>query len=685
MTKWFSALGILLLGSHAISSVIAFSVCADPQFSRQPVVPLGPMFLRSLVNATSVCIQVLFQPTSTVQWTSIAIAPTPYMVNSPVNNAVVFDSASAITSLFLMQSYESRNMPAQSDKSSITAINGNVTNGLISFTFERTLAAKTIYDVEIEPNTPVFIQWAYASRRWPAKHSDYGSVYFLLGASSAEAAIADDGTVQTATPGITAITFGVIVILGLVATHFGRHWHAIHHATLLAPRKDRRSLAFFTDTLTDLKVGEAIVILVYSWGLIAAGVRAQTTFSSLSAGHRFCMISGHVALVALVFLLLPVARGHHWELIFGTSHERVLKFHRWLGAICSVASAIHLVGNAANGSVGSSQVYGVQQVMPIFGLLAFFCFGTMSLSALEPIRRHHYNTFYYFHRVASVLGLIFVLLHSKTVQYAMILPLVIYVLSGLFRLRAFFNRFDASIKVHGTNTVLLKLPVTPQTTKWATTANPCAFFWVNVPSVSRLEWHPFTAIVTSDGQSIAFCMKAPTPNGFVAKVVLQAIQATDSCKLSIVVGGPYGTPALDVNNYANLVLIAGGIGVTPMVNLINQFRHSQSKTLLHLVWVVRKPEELLAVEDVMFPLPHNVKATFYASQASARQGSLIHSGGDDVVYTQGKPKLDEILNTSRFTNQSVGVLACGPPGLVREAQSFCHNCGFDFHKEIFTF
>ncbi|KAH9105545.1 hypothetical protein LEN26_014726 [Aphanomyces euteiches] len=464
------------------------------------------MFLRSLVNATSVCIQVLFQPTSTVQWTSIAIAPTPYMVNSPVNNAVVFDSASAITSLFLMQSYESRNMPAQSDKSSITAINGNVTKYLFKF----------------------------------------------VGGPS---------------------------------------------------------------ILHDLRA---------------------------------------------------LARGHHWELIFGTSHERVLKFHRWLGAICSVASAIHLVGNAANGSVGSSQVYGVQQVMPIFGLLAFFCFGTMSLSALEPIRRHHYKTFYYFHRVASVLGLIFVLLHSKTVQYAMILPLVIYVLSGLFRLRAFFNRFDASIKVHGTNTVLLKLPVTPQTTKWATTANPCAFFWVNVPSVSRLAWHPFTA--------------------FVAKVVLQAIQATDSGKLSIVVGGPYGTPALDVNNYANLVLIAGGIGVTPMVNLINQFRHSQSKTLLHLVWVVRKPEELLAVEDVMFPLPHNVKATFYATQASARQGSLIHSGGDDVVYTQGKPKLDEILNTSRFTNQSVGVLACGPPGLVREAQSYNHNCGFDtLHKEIFTF
>ncbi|KAG9402322.1 hypothetical protein AC1031_006946 [Aphanomyces cochlioides] len=379
----------------------------------------------------------------------------------------------------------------------------------------------------------------------------------------------------------------------------------------------------------------------------------------MSAGHRFCMISGHVALVALVFLLLPVARGHHWELIFGTSHERILKMHRWLGMLCFVASAIHLIAALINNAnIASTESYGVQQVKTLFGLLAFACFLTMTLLAIEPIRRRWYETFYYHHRVASVIGLVFVLLHSKTVQYAMILPLVIYVLS-----------------VHGTNTVLLKLPVTPQTTKWATTSNPCVFFWVNVPSVSRLEWHPFTAIVTPDGQSIAFCMKAPTPNGFVAKVVLQAIQATDSGKLSIVVGGPYGKPALDVDNYANLVLIAGGIGITPMVNLINQFRHSQSKTLLHLVWVVRKPE---APGD-------NVRATFYVSGATTR-GSIVNSAGDDVVYAQGKPVLDEIINTSRYTNnQSVGVLACGPPRLVHEAQWFSHNCGYDFHKEIFTF
>ncbi|CAK4136211.1 unnamed protein product [Aphanomyces euteiches] len=661
------------------------SACADPTFSQQPAVPLGPMTIRSLVNDANVCIQVLFPASSGVKWTGIAIASTPYMVGSPVSNAIIFDSTSATTHQVVVAGYDEDNVPAQQDQSSVTMVAGGVTNGVISFTFERSLTAKSEYDVEIVPNKPIYIQWAYASRRWPSEHSDYGAAYVLLGASDATAALADDGTVNTNTPVIAAITFAVIVLLGVLATYVGRQWRFIHMKTVCAPSKQRGAWAYITDAWIDLKVGEVLVVLVYIGGLVAVAVSVQNKFSSLSGGHQLAFISGHIALVALAFLLLPVARGQHWEAIFGSSHERILKMHRWLGILCFVASLIHLIAALINhANIASTESYGVQQVKTLFGLVAFICFLTMTVLSIEPIRRRWYETFYYHHRVASVIGLVFVLLHSKTVQYAMILPLVIYVLSGLFRFRAFFNRFDASIKVHGTNIMLLKLPVTPQTTKWATTANPCAFFWVNVPSVSRLEWHPFSAIVTPDGQSIAFCMKAPTPKGFVAKVVLQAIQATDSCKLSIVVGGPYGKPALDVNNYANLVLIAGGIGVTPMVNLINQFRHSQSKTLLHLVWVVREPEELLAVEDVMFPLPDNVKAAFYVSGATAR-GSIVNSAGDDVVYAEGKPVLDEIINTSRFTNQSVGVLACGPPGLVHEAQWFSHNCGYDFHKEIFTF
>ncbi|KAF0690981.1 hypothetical protein As57867_007331, partial [Aphanomyces stellatus] len=125
---------------------IAASICADPHFAAQPIVPLGPMFIRSLVGNSTVCIQVLFS-SSSASYVSIAIAETPYMVNTPATNAVVFDTSSASTFLAIIQSYESRDLPLQSDtEASLKPFQGGVLNGQISFTFERPLAAATIYD-----------------------------------------------------------------------------------------------------------------------------------------------------------------------------------------------------------------------------------------------------------------------------------------------------------------------------------------------------------------------------------------------------------------------------------------------------------------------------------------------------------------------------------------------------------
>ncbi|KAH9152280.1 hypothetical protein AeRB84_005255, partial [Aphanomyces euteiches] len=167
----------------------------------------------------------------------------------------------------------------------------------------------------------------------------------------------------------------------------------------------------------------------------------------------------------------------------------------------------------------------------------------------------------------------------------------------------------------------------------------------------------------------------------VDKVVRQANQQTKG-SLTIYVDGPYGKPTLDVYAYDSLVLLAGGIGVTPMVSMFNRFRQSHSGPSLHLYWVVRTPEELLAAETIMFPLPEFVKATFYVSEAT-EDGRVQASSGEYVPYIRGRPNLDECVSTTRCYGENVAVLACGPPAFVQEAQWHAHSCRFDFHKEVF--
>ncbi|RHY29221.1 hypothetical protein DYB32_005325 [Aphanomyces invadans] len=315
------------VAAFACQTATAAGCADDGRFALQPAIPIGPMTMRTHVVNTTACVQVTYATAATVGWTSIGFAQTPYMVNSPVKNVVVFDSASATTKLYLMASYESRNVPEQPGPMSITPVRGSVANGVISFTFERSLAAATEYDMALDPTGATCILWGYARRKWPDKHSDYGAVYITLSTST----LSDSDTIRpTDTPAIAAISFGIMVVLGLIVTYttVGR---GIVRKSLWAPRKH------VSDVMPDpVTAGEAVIVLVYLGSMVVIALRVHRTFSDLDAKHLWCLIAGHVALQALVFLLLPVARGRHWEVAFGTSHDRVLKFHRWLGGFCVV-------------------------------------------------------------------------------------------------------------------------------------------------------------------------------------------------------------------------------------------------------------------------------------------------------------------------------------------------------------
>ncbi|KAF0695232.1 Aste57867_13944 [Aphanomyces stellatus] len=679
----------------SVPAGLAASVCADPRFTTQPAVPLGPMSIRSLVGNSTVCIQVLFSSLS-ASYVAIAIAQTPYMVNSPATNAVVFDTTSASTFLAIIQDYDEHSVPRQLHQSGLTPVNGGISNGQISFTFERPLADTTAYDVTIDSSAASYVQWAYSDREWPSQHLDYGATKILLGAPTTAAALADDGIQTSTTPEIAALALALIVLLGLGGTYVAKCLcltKFLYHKSVCAPTK--RLEPWCLQPWANFKLGEVVVALVYVGCLAVVTAQVNTKFVTLAFNHRLPLISGHLSLVALVFLLLPVARGKHWELIFGASYERILKFHRWLGRLCFLTGTIHLVVVLVNNTdVTSTIPYGPQQVVPLFGLLAFIAFGSMALVSIDSIRRMFYSYFILHHRIAAVVGIVFVLLHSRTACYAMILPLAVYGLTLLARLVAVFANTTtvsakpsiSSKKSTDSRSVLLTLPATTKSTKLAQDANPCSFFWVNIPRVSLIEWHPFSAIVTPDGNSIAFCIKAMGANRFTDKVFRAAYASANAGKLTIRLDGPHGKPSLDDDDYDVLVLVAGGIGITPLLGLVNRHRvqPNDRPVEIHLHWVVRSPHDLLMVESLMFPLPATVKATFYVTQAK-EGGCVLCQTGDGVAYVGGRPVLQDVLHPERYAKKRVGVLACGPPTLVQDAEWLSHACGFDFHKEVFSF
>ncbi|POM81264.1 Transmembrane protein [Phytophthora palmivora] len=115
----------------------------------------------------------------------------------------------------------------------------------------------------------------------------------------------------------------------------------------------------------------------------------------------------------------------------------------------------------------------------------------------------------------------------------------------------------------------LVLEATPKTGKMAMNVNPGSYFLVRLPAVSATQWHPFSSIVTPDGKSLGFCIKAMGNGSFTRKLLL--IRSNNGAKV-LIREKRYRNGPKRWFKLASFVLVAGGVGITPMMSLINQTR-----------------------------------------------------------------------------------------------------------------
>ncbi|OQR84282.1 transmembrane protein [Achlya hypogyna] len=672
--------------SIAARSAAPASLCASRWFQHglplRTLDPTGALQIRRLLHNGQACVQlVVTDPKAT--WFGLSFAPKAVMVNDPTNNALIFDLSTTQPQLYALGGYEPEDIQRLrlQDIPSYVLYSASIGNGSAQFTFQRSLVGATPTDVAIEPDADTVVNWAYGRDAWPSYHHDRGSA--LLAFHSLQLTSTTSTAAAAAPTGVIVLAFlAWIALLGAVSTHaLGYDWRRVVNRAVIAPPRYRRDAAVFEtwvlQPLSDLKLGEAIVLGHYALCLVVVGAAVAGAFD---ASRRWSLVSGHLALVHLALILLPVARGLYWEVaVFGTSFERVLKFHRVLGRLFVLFATWHLVLNAQRISVLSAAPFGSQEVIPVFGFAAFVSFAILGLFALSVVRRNYFEVFYYVHRIAAVGGIVFAGLHARTVWTTLLFPATVYILSYVVRLGAHFNRFTVAMESYADKTVSFVLPSTSQTQAWAREMPLGAYFWVSVPSVSVLQWHPFSAMATAtpDGKpTIGFVAKAATDGSFVDAVVQKHVGHTTT----VVVGGPYGNLSVRLADYSNVVLIAGGIGITPLLHIFNQPpARPNATTVLH--WIARDPAEFLAPSAFLrFPSGAAARLHLYADEVSQGGRVIVH---DDLVldYSFGRPRLDELLKP--YAGTRTVVVVCGPPGLTQFVQAQAFAFGLDFHKETF--
>jgi len=222
------------------------------------------------------------------------------------------------------------------------------------------------------------------------------------------------------------------------------------------------------------------------------------------------------------------------------------------------------------------------------------------------------------------------------------------------------------------------------------------YMFINFPSISPLEWHPFS--ISSGPDEVEIEVNIKGLGDHTKKLVEYAHQ---SQFLWVRTDGPYGDPKFNYRRFPVLFLCAGGIGITPIIGIlkdayrfgvIDSMAKKTHKSVLEkivLVWTVATAEqsnwfseELAwfqnAAKSENFP---NLEVSIYVSKGTAAEPMI-----------QGRPNFETILEKLVNSNQAkaTNVFTCGPRKLVNncwDGVNMWHRQGhpFKFHHECFEF
>jgi predicted ferric reductase len=333
-------------------------------------------------------------------------------------------------------------------------------------------------------------------------------------------------------------------------------------------------------------------------------------------------------------------------LITGIGHERLNVLHRWGAYLCLVLSLIHTIPFYITPIWDKD---GRQAFEAMFTREGFYAYGTgiaalvplgfLCVHSLAPLRHKMYELFVTLHVPVAIvfLGMLFWHCHNYLTSWNYLFAtLAIWVTSYL--MRVFYLNWtkpfrmswligdEAAVTLMPENAIKITIPTQ---TKW----RPGQYVYIRMPGISVFENHPFTvASLCSDdfpseyGEGYRDMVLVFRPfGGFTNKVLRAALQHGPWHTYRAFIDGPYGGMTRRIEAFDNVVLIAGGSGITAIVSqllaLIKSMRDGKAVTKrINVIWALKRPETMEWFREELricreFAPPDSVQCQFYITAA----------------------------------------------------------------------
>jgi len=144
--------------------------------------------------------------------------------------------------------------------------------------------------------------------------------------------------------------------------------------------------------------------------------------------------------------------------------------------------------------------------------------------------------------------------------------------------------------------------------------------------------------------------------GFVSSYLVNEIKLGDSLESTSPSGNFHYNPLFHGND---LVMLAGGSGVTPMMSMIRQYINSRSGKKIHLVYLCRTPEDIIFLNELK-----NLAAQFEDFTFT----KIISRPKDDYQGLTGHITVELLASLIKNMNMKTYYL-CGPTGMCNTVKN----------------